>query len=61
MLVPPMNVTALAAAIRAILTDRTMAARFGEAGRERAVQMFSAESMVRGVSDVYDEMMARVA
>jgi len=58
MLVPPMNVTALAVAIRAILADQTMAARFGEAGRKRVAQMFSAEAMVRGVSEVYDELIA---
>jgi glycosyltransferase involved in cell wall biosynthesis len=61
MLVPPMNVTALAVAIGAILADQTMAARFGEAGRKRVAQMFSAEAMVRGVSEVYDELIARAA
>jgi glycosyltransferase involved in cell wall biosynthesis len=61
MLVPPMNVTALAVSIGAMLTDRTMAARFGEAGRKRVAQMFSAEAMVRGVSEVYDELLARTA
>jgi glycosyltransferase involved in cell wall biosynthesis len=60
-LVPPMNVTALASAISAMLTDRPMAARFGEAGRKRVEQMFSVEAMVRGVSDVYDELIARPA
>jgi glycosyltransferase involved in cell wall biosynthesis len=58
MLVPPMNVTALAAAIGAILSDQTLAARFGEAGRKRVKQTFSAEAMVRGVSEVYDELIA---
>jgi len=61
MLVAPMDVRDLAVAIRAILADRTMAARFGEAGRERVTQLFSAEAMVRGVSEVYDELTARAA
>ena len=61
MLVPPMNVTALAAAIGAMLAGQTMAACFGEAGRKRVAQMFPAEAMVRGVSEVYDELIARAA
>jgi len=55
-LVPPMDVTALAVAIGAMLRDQAMAARFGEAGRKRVAQLFSAEVMVRGVSDLYDEL-----
>jgi hypothetical protein len=35
-----------------------MAARFGEAGRKRVAQMFSAEAVVRGVSEVYDKLIA---
>jgi glycosyltransferase involved in cell wall biosynthesis len=57
-LVPARNVTALAASIAAMLRDRTMATRFGEAGRKRVAQMFSAEAVVRGVSEVYDELSA---
>jgi glycosyltransferase involved in cell wall biosynthesis len=59
MLVPPMDGTALAGAIETMLADQRMAVRFGEAGRKRVAQMFSAEAMVRGVSDIYDELMAR--
>jgi len=59
MWVPPMDGTALAGAIETMLADQRMAARFGEAGRKRVAHMFSAEAMVRGESEVYDELMAR--
>lgn len=57
-LTPPMDAPALASAIRAMLADRAMSARMGEAGRERAIEMFSAEAMVRRVAEVYDEVLA---
>ena len=58
-LVPPGNSTELAAAIRRLLTDRGLAAQFGAAGRSRAKQMFSSDSMVCGVTRVYDELIKK--
>ena len=56
LLVPPRNPAHLAGAIRNLLSDRMLSARLAEAGRKRAVQMFSSDAMVRGVSQVYDEL-----
>lgn len=53
LLVPPGDPTALAAAIRTVLHDPGLAARLGEAGRQRVVQHFSAKTMAQHVTDVY--------
>ena len=58
LLVPPANPTELAGAIRAMLTDRRLAVRLAESGRRRAIEEFSCETMVRGVTKVYDELIA---
>jgi glycosyltransferase involved in cell wall biosynthesis len=58
LLVPPKDPESLAAAIRRVLSDHTLATSFGEAGRTRAIQFFSAEAMVSGVTQVYDELLA---
>jgi len=57
-LVPPKDSKALAAAIGTLLTDRAMAACYGQAGKKRVAQIFSAEAMVRGVTEVYGELLA---
>jgi glycosyltransferase involved in cell wall biosynthesis len=59
LLVPPANPTALAAAIRAVLTDRPLAQRLASAGRARVEQEFSAAKMVQQVISVYDELLAK--
>ena len=59
LLVPPANPTALAAAIRSVLTDRPLAQRLASAGRARVEQEFSATKMVQQVMDVYDELLAK--
>jgi glycosyltransferase involved in cell wall biosynthesis len=57
-LVPPADPRALADAIRALLSDPERRRRFGEAGRRRAEDEFSATAMVRRVAAVYDELLA---
>jgi glycosyltransferase involved in cell wall biosynthesis len=56
LLVPPGNPVELAAAIRDLLTNRSLAACLAEAGRRRVQQKFSSEAMVQGVTRVYDEL-----
>jgi glycosyltransferase involved in cell wall biosynthesis len=59
LLVPPANPTALAAAIRSVLADRSLAQRLASAGRARVEQEFSATKMVQQVISVYDELLAK--
>src|SRR5512132_3753769 len=50
LLVPPAAPSALAEAIRTILSDPVLSRRFGTAGRARVQQAFSAETMVRRIT-----------
>jgi glycosyltransferase involved in cell wall biosynthesis len=59
LLVPPADSAALAAAIRAVLTDQPLAQRLAAAGRARVEQEFSAAKMVQQVISVYDELLAK--
>jgi glycosyltransferase involved in cell wall biosynthesis len=52
-LVPPRDAPALAHAMRQILENRELAARFGEAGRRRVLECFSTERMVRETEHLY--------
>jgi rhamnosyl/mannosyltransferase len=56
--VPPADVEALAAALRRLQREWALRARLGEAGRERAYAVFSAEAMARATLDVYREVLA---
>ena len=56
MLVPPENPRELAAAIRTLLADSSLAARLAEAGRARVAERFSSEAMIQGVMATYDEV-----
>jgi glycosyltransferase involved in cell wall biosynthesis len=56
-LVPPANSEQLAAAINSLLSNPQRANRLAEAGRNRVRRMFSAEAMVRGVQNVYEELL----
>jgi glycosyltransferase involved in cell wall biosynthesis len=53
LLVPPSDVAALAAAIRALATDAAGAAAFGAAGRERALTEFSQERCTDRTVELY--------
>ncbi len=59
LLIPPANPAALAAAIRAILSDQSLAQRLALAGRYRVEREFSAAAMVQQVTNVYAELLAR--
>jgi glycosyltransferase involved in cell wall biosynthesis len=58
LLVPPENPVELAAAIRTVFSDQKLALRLAKAGKTRATRLFSSETMVRGVTGVYDELLA---
>lgn len=57
--VPPADPPALARAIRSLLRDPALANRLASAGRARVRLEFSAEKMVRQVTQIYDELIAR--
>ena len=56
LLVPVRNPPALAKAIRDVTDDRTLAARFGAAGRVRVESDFGVDSMVERFADLYERL-----
>jgi glycosyltransferase involved in cell wall biosynthesis len=58
LLVPPRDAGALSQAIGALLADPERAARLGQAGRQRVVERFSNEQMVRRTERFYLEGLA---
>jgi glycosyltransferase involved in cell wall biosynthesis len=58
LLVPPRDDRALADAIVRLLLDSTLRERFGEAGRWRVEEQFSADRMVAGTLQVYERELA---
>jgi glycosyltransferase involved in cell wall biosynthesis len=58
LLVSPGDPNALAGAIRSVLSDPQLARRLGEAGRQRALEEFSADRMVRKVTQVYERVLS---
>jgi len=56
--VEPQNPSALAAALRTILLDPSVAARIGSAGRQRIAHVFSAERMVERTVELYRQVSA---
>jgi glycosyltransferase involved in cell wall biosynthesis len=57
--VPPRDVAALAAALRALLGDAALRRRFGDAGRRRARERFGLDRMVGETLSLYHEVAAR--
>jgi glycosyltransferase involved in cell wall biosynthesis len=57
-LVPPASPTALAAAIRTVLSDQGLAQRLAAAGKARVYQKFSAAIMVQRVTQIYEEILS---
>jgi glycosyltransferase involved in cell wall biosynthesis len=58
-LVTPGSVSELRAAMEALLADPEAAKRIAQAGRQRAEDVFSLESLFRGISAVINELMPR--
>jgi glycosyltransferase involved in cell wall biosynthesis len=59
LLVPPRDPAALVAALRAVIEDRELAARLGQAAKRRVTEWFSLERMVRRTEQLYDWLLAR--
>ena len=57
LLVPPADAASLAKAIRTALSDPRLSQRLGAAGRARVYQEFSAQTMVRHITEIYDELL----
>ena len=58
LLVPPADPTALAAAIQTVLSNSNLAQRMAAAGKARVHEQFSAEAMIRRVTDIYEEILS---
>jgi glycosyltransferase involved in cell wall biosynthesis len=56
LLVPPENHEALASAIESMISNPDYAKELGNAGRLRVGEAFSADVMVKRITDVYDEL-----
>jgi rhamnosyl/mannosyltransferase len=54
LIVPPREPRDLASAIQRLLGDQTLRERMGNAGRERVLENFTLEKMVKDVMRVYD-------
>jgi glycosyltransferase involved in cell wall biosynthesis len=59
LLVPPQDEAALAAAILKLLGSPAARAELGQAGRQRVIEDFSVDRMVRGTLAVYDQFRPR--
>jgi glycosyltransferase involved in cell wall biosynthesis len=59
LLVPPRDPAALAAALKTLIDDPGLRARFGEAARKRAVENFSDAIICEKTISVYDSLMPR--
>jgi glycosyltransferase involved in cell wall biosynthesis len=57
LLVPPGDSVELARAMQLVLTNRSLADRFGQAGRARVEREFSAQAMIDRVILLYDEVL----
>lgn len=58
-LVPMNDASALGAAIISLLEDPVTARRMGQAGRQRALNCFSIQKTVRGIEEIYCQLLAR--
>jgi glycosyltransferase involved in cell wall biosynthesis len=56
LLIPDCSPAEIATALLRILSDRTLAKKLGEAGREHVTRSFSMEAMVAGYTQLFDEL-----
>mgnify|MGYP001069867907 FL=1 len=56
-LVNPGNERELASAVLKILNDKSLAMNMGEAGRKMMTDRFSADTMVRSIEEIYNELL----
>lgn len=59
LLAPEADVDALAERLRAVLTDRALAARLGQAGRRRVTERFDVRTRTRELESLYDHLARR--
>ncbi len=59
LIVPSRDVGALVGALRALIEDPVVRARMGAAGRARVLGQFSDESVIRGIFDIYEDLLGR--
>src|SRR5258708_7970832 len=59
LLVPPAEPSPLPHAVDQVLTDPTLAARLGQAGRHMVAERFSMERMVRATEQLYDSLLEK--
>ena len=58
LLVPPADPAALAGAVRTLLADRERALEMAAAARARVRERFSAETMVKGITGIYEDLLS---
>ena len=59
LLVPPADSKALAEKIKLLLSDKSLASRLAVSGKETIIKNFTSEKMVKGVTDIYCEVIRR--
>ena len=59
LLVPPGDSKALAEKIKLLLSDKSLAKRLAVSGKETIMKNFTSEKMVKGVTDIYCEIIRR--
>lgn len=59
LLVPPSDPKALAEKIKLLLSDKSLAARLAVSGKETIIKNFTLEKMVKGLTDIYCEVIRR--
>ena len=59
LVIPPRDPTAIAAALRKLLTDGALREQFGRAGRSRVEQYFSRERLIQNMDEFYREIIQR--
>jgi glycosyltransferase involved in cell wall biosynthesis len=61
LLVPPGDAAALAEAIGRLLDDKTLAVRYGEAGRRKAEELYGLDRMIRNYEALFERVLSAKA